>query len=81
VHLVTPVYPAIAHAAHAAGEVQVQVLIGTEGDVIAAQVVSGNPLLRPAAIKAARESKFTPTWLEGKPVMVNGIIIYNFVSQ
>jgi TonB family protein len=81
VHLVTPVYPAIAHASHAAGEVQVQVLIGTEGNVIAAQVISGHPLLRAAAIKAARESKFTPTLLEGKPVIVNGIIIYNFVSQ
>jgi TonB family protein len=81
VHLVTPVYPAIARAAHASGQVQVQVLIGTEGDVIAAQVVSGHPLLRVAAIKAARESKFTPTLLEGKPVMVNGIIIYNFVAQ
>ncbi len=81
VHLVTPVYPGIARASHATGEVQVQVLIGTEGDVIAAQVVSGHPLLRAAAIRAARESKFTPTLLEGKPVMVNGIIIYNFVSQ
>jgi hypothetical protein len=43
--------------------------------------VDGHPLLRAAAVKAARESKFTPTTLEGKPVMVNGIIIYNFVAQ
>jgi TonB family protein len=79
--LVAPAYPAIARAAHAAGTVSVQVLIGIDGNVLAAQAVDGHPLLRAAAVKAARESKFTPTTLEGKPVMVNGIIIYNFVAQ
>jgi len=81
VQLVTPTYPNIARSAHAAGTVRVQVLIGLDGNVIAAQAVDGHPLLRAAAVKAARESKFTPTTLEGKPVMVNGIIIYNFVAQ
>jgi TonB family protein len=81
IQLVTPAYPAIARSAHAAGAVSVQVLIGTDGSVLAAQAVDGHPLLRAAAVKAARESKFTPTTWEGKPVMVNGIIIYNFVAQ
>ncbi len=81
VQLVTPAYPTIARSAHAAGTVSVQVLIDLEGNVIAAQAVDGHPLLRAAAVKAARESKFTPTTLEGKPVLVNGIIIYNFVAQ
>jgi TonB family protein len=81
VHLVTPTYPNIARSAHAAGTVRVQVLIDLEGNVRAAQAVDGHPLLQAAAVKAARESKFTPTTLEGKPVMVNGIIIYNFVAQ
>ena len=49
--------------------------------MIAAQVLSGHPLLRAAAIKAARDSKFTPTQLEGKPVTVIGVIVYNFVAQ
>jgi len=81
VNLVTPKYPAIARSAHASGPVSVKVLIDLEGNVAAAQVVDGHPLLRAAAIKAARESKFTPTQLDGKPVMVVGIIIYNFVAQ
>src|SRR5258708_13041552 len=81
VHLVTPTYPAIARSAHAAGQVSVEVLIDLDGNVAAAQVVDGHPLLRVAAIKAARESKFTPTLLEGKPGMVLGIIIYNFLPQ
>lgn len=81
VHLVIPAYPAIARSAHAAGQVSVMVLMDLDGNVAAAHVVDGHPLLRLAAIKAARESEFTPTQLEGKPVMVLGLIIYNFVAQ
>jgi periplasmic protein TonB len=81
VHLVTPPYPAIARSAHAAGAVQVQVLIDENGNVIAAHAVSGHPLLQAAAVAAARASKFTPTKLSGQPVKVNGVIIYNFVAQ
>ena len=80
-HLVTPSYPALARSAHAAGQVSVKVLIDLEGNVAAAQAVAGNPLLRAASVKAARETRFTPTLLEGKAVAVVGIIIYNFVSQ
>jgi len=81
VHLVTPPYPAIARSAHAAGAVQVQVLIDENGNVIAAHPMSGHPLLQAAAVAAARASKFTPTKLSGQPVKVNGVIIYNFVAQ
>lgn len=81
VHLVTPPYPAIARSAHAAGSVQVQVLIDENGNVISAHAVSGHPLLQAAAVAAARSSKFTPTKLSGQPVKVNGVIIYNFVAQ
>jgi TonB family protein len=81
IRLVQPEYPAIALAAHAAGQVKVQVVIDCEGNVAKAAVVEGNPLLWDAALKAARESKFTPTQWKGQPVMVSGIIIYNFVAQ
>src|SRR5581483_8112844 len=81
VHLVTPPYPAIARSAHAAGSVQVQVLIDENGNVISAHAVSGHPLLQAAAVAAARASKFTPTKLSGQPVKVNGVIIYYFVAQ
>jgi hypothetical protein len=80
-HLVTPPYPAVARSAHAAGQVSVKVLIDLDGKVAAAQAVAGNPLLRAVSVKAARESKFSPTLLEGKPVMIVGIIIYNFIRQ
>lgn len=73
-----PRYPPIARAAHQQGVVLVAVIVDEEGKVIAAQVQSGAPLLRVAALDAARAMLFTPTRLDGKPVKVAGIITYNF---
>lgn len=77
--LVKPAYPAAARAAQAAGAVNVQVTFNEEGDVISATAVSGHPLLREAAVEAARASKFAPTRLAGQLVKVTGVIVYNFV--
>jgi TonB family protein len=78
-NLVKPEYPKSALAVRASGAVNVQVTIDEEGKVISASAVSGHPLLRAAAVKAARESTFPPTRLSGQPVKVTGIIVYNFV--
>ena len=78
INKVEPVYPPIARAAHASGEVIVMVIIDEEGKVIAAQSVSGHPLLQAASVKAARESTFNPTRVDGRPVKVTGTISYNF---
>jgi TonB family protein len=79
--LPTPEYPAIARAAHASGDVQVKILIDEGGNVIEAEAVSGHPLLRAAAVSAAREAIFTTTRLQGEPVKVSGVLVYNFVAQ
>lgn len=76
-----PVYPPIAKAARAQGVVTVQVLVSEDGKVMAAQAVSGHPLLRAAAVAAARQALFTPTLLDGKPVKVSGVVTYSFVLQ
>jgi protein TonB len=81
IELKTPAYPAIARAAHASGQVRVQLLIGKDGKVVAAHAVSGHPLLQAAAVNAARESVFAPTTMEGKPVMVSGEVVYNFAAK
>lgn len=78
-NLITPAYPAAARAVKASGAVNVQVLINEQGNVVSAAAVSGHPLLRYAAEKAARDSKFEPTLLAGQPVKITGIIVYNFV--
>lgn len=74
-----PPYPPAARAVRAAGAVSVQVLISETGSVISANAVSGHPLLRPAAVAAARGAKFSPTLLSGQAVKVSGVITYNFV--
>jgi TonB family protein len=75
-----PPYPPAALSVGASGAVSVQVLIDENGDVISANAVSGHPLLRAAAVKAARGARFSPTRLQGTPVKVSGIIVYNFVG-
>ena len=78
--LTKPRYPAAAIAVNASGAVNVQVTIDENGNVISASAVSGHPLLRQASEQAALASKFAPTLLEGQPVKITGIIVYNFVS-
>jgi Ca-activated chloride channel family protein len=78
ISLPAPAYPATAKAARASGMVSVRVTIDESGNVIAATAVSGSPLLQAAAVAAARQAKFTPTMLSGKPVKVSGAIVYNF---
>lgn len=74
-----PPYPPAARAVRASGAVSVQVLIDENGRVVSASAVSGHPLLRSAAVQAARQARFSPTQLSGQPVKVSGIITYNFV--
>ncbi len=78
-NLPKPPYPPAARAVRASGAVSVQVLISETGSVVSANAVSGHPLLRPAAVAAARGARFSPTLLSGQPVKVSGVITYNFV--
>ena len=77
-NLVQPEYPAAAKAVRAEGDVNVQVTYDENGDVISASAVSGHPLLRASAVKAARQSKFTPMKLAGRTVKVTGVVVYKF---
>jgi TonB family protein len=78
---VQPAYPPIARAAGASGAVQVEVLISEEGRVIEAAVIRGHPLLRDAALQAARQWVFQPSELSGVRVKVRGILTFNFTLQ
>lgn len=80
ISLPKPVYPPSARAVHATGTVVVQIIIDENGNVISASPVSGHPLLRAAAVSAARDAKFSPTKLGGEPVKVSGTISYNFTE-
>jgi len=78
-YLPKPPYPPAARAVRASGAVSVQVLVDESGNVVSASAVSGHPLLRAAAVSAARSATFSPTLLAGQAVKVSGVITYNFV--
>ena len=78
ISLPKPEYPALAKPIRLQGPVTVQILIDEEGNVVSAKVVSGHPILAPAAVRAAMRSRFHPTKLSGQPVKVSGLITYNF---
>lgn len=78
---VEPAYPPLAKAARISGSVVVEVTVDEEGSVIGARTLSGHPLLKEAAVTAARGWKFKQTTLDGRPVKVLGTITFNFKSD
>jgi hypothetical protein len=78
-YLAKPPYPPSARALRISDSVSVQVLIDETGKVVSASAISGNLLLRTVSENAARQSKFSPTYLSNQPVKVTGIIVYKFV--
>ena len=58
-----PMYPEEARAARVAGNVKLTFVLNGKGDVIDATIVSGNPLLREAALSAVKSWRFRPNAL------------------
>jgi periplasmic protein TonB len=67
---VTPIYPPLAKQARVSGEVRLEAVISRNGTVASLQVMSGHPLLVPAALEAVRQWLYRPTLLNGDPVEV-----------
>ena len=78
ISLPRPDYSADAKAAGAEGVVVVQVTIDEQGNVAEARAISGPKMLYDASCSAALQAKFPPTLLQGEPVRVTGVIVYNF---
>jgi TonB family protein len=81
IELPAPSYPAEAKKVHAAGQVQVQILVDETGKVISAEALFGPESLRQAAVDAARRARFKPTIVNGAAVKVSGILTYEFTAQ
>lgn len=63
------------------GTISVIVTIDEQGNVINAEAVSGHPLLRTSAEKAAMKAKFEPVTLSGKPMKIRFPIVYDFKRE
>jgi protein TonB len=75
---VQPRYPKDAKKQRIQGPVVMQAIIGTNGDVIDLRLVSGHPLLAPAAMDAVKQWKYRPYMLNGTPIEVETTITFNF---
>ncbi len=73
-----PPYPADASAAHVQGEVRVQAQIDRDGNVTAARVVSGPPLLRDAARDAVEHWRYRPYMASGRPAPATAVAVLEF---
>jgi TonB family protein len=71
---VQPDYPKKARKAHVEGTVRLHAIITKDGSVKNLEVVSGDPLLVDAALKAVRQWRYQPTRINGQPVEVDTTI-------
>ena len=74
-----PPYPSEAREKRLGGSISIRVKIDEQGNVTEARTICGNPILAKGSEDSARGAKFEPTLIDGKPVKVSGIIVYNFV--
>jgi TonB family protein len=75
---VAPEYPAEAKAKKIQGLVVLRVFAGKGGDVERVELVSGEPLLVPAAIEAVRQWKYKAYLFVGQPVKFETQVTVNF---
>jgi protein TonB len=73
-----PKYPSLARQARIFGDVVIDAVIDVHGNVVEMQVVSGHPLLVPAALDALRLWKYQPTILNDEPVPVQLMVTIKF---
>jgi len=75
---VQPEYPQEARDKHIQGAGVLKAEISKEGDVTAMTLVSGHPLLAPAAVEAVKQWKYKPYLLNGRPVAVETQVSVSF---
>ncbi len=75
---IQPDYPTIARSARIQGQVVLGAIISKTGEIQNLVLVSGHPMLVPAAIKAVQQWRYRPFLLNGEPVEVETTITVNF---
>ncbi len=74
-------YPPLALKARIQGVVLLRVTVDEEGKVSDIKVISGHPLLIPAAVTAVSHWKYKPTIFNGHPWPVIATVAVNFMLQ
>jgi TonB family protein len=73
-----PDYSPIARQMKVSGKVEVELTVGTDGEVESARAISGNPLLTSSALAAVRKWKFTPFTENGAPAKAIITLSFDF---
>ena len=73
-----PQYPPLARQARIQGTVKLSAVISKDGSIQKLEVMSGHPLLVPAALAAVKQWRYKPTLLNGEAVEVLTNIDVNF---
>jgi TonB family protein len=71
-------YPEDAKKTRVKGKVVLKADIDQEGNVEEVSVISGDPMLAPAALESVKQWKYKPFLLRGKPVKVETQVVVNF---
>jgi periplasmic protein TonB len=75
---INPTYPPLARQARIQGQVILQAEISKDGTIENLKLVSGHPMLAPAAIDAVKQWRYKPYMLNGEPVAVETTVMVNF---
>ena len=75
---IQPNYPPLARQARIQGQVLLAAEISKDGSIENLHLISGHPMLAPAAIEAVKQWKYKPYILNGEPVEVETQITVNF---
>ena len=75
---VQPAYPPLARQARIQGTVLLQAEISKDGTIENLRLISGHPMLAPAAIEAVKQWRYKPYMLNGEPVAVETQVQVNF---
>jgi TonB family protein len=73
-----PEYPTVARQVRAFGKVEVEVSIAADGKVEDVRIISGNPILTKASVKAAKDWTFTPFIENGQPSRALAVLSFEF---
>ena len=78
IRIIEPTYPLLARQARVQGEVVLKAIVTREGDIKELELISGHPMLAPAAIAAVKQWHYRPFLLNGEPIEVETMVTVTF---
>ena len=81
IHKPVPVYSEVAKQEQVQGSVRFSVIVGTDGHIQSMNLLSGPPLVVPAAVEAVKQYVYEPTMINGERAEVITIVEVKFTLE